>query len=100
MNLLSPIYKMKCVNPGSCCLLALLMIYFFLRAQEPDWHQMPVEEEQKPVHDLKQKQTGIKAFLLVAGMAPCPGQQWSASVWAIPVSHGPLTSSHHASLVA
>lgn len=42
MNLLSPICKMKFVNPGSCCLLALLMIYFFLRAQELDWYQMPV----------------------------------------------------------
>lgn len=90
------------------------MIYVFLRARGPAWHQMPVcggggrGEGQRPVHDLEQKQAIAfnfisKAFLLafLAAMAPCPGEQGSASAWGVSLQFpGALISCYTPWLVA
>lgn len=64
-------------------------MFFLGPGDQPAWDQMPVAGEgQRPVHDLEPKQSIAfnfvsKAFLLVAGMAPCPGEQWPASAWGV-----------------
>lgn len=59
---------------------------------------------QRLVHDLGQKPAIAfisKAFFLVAGMAPCSGEQKSALVWGMFLSFdGALTSNHPPFLVA
>lgn len=92
---------MKFVNPGSCCLLALLMIYVFLRVQGPDWHEMPVRGgaeaslwlETEADYLLKLSCWWL-AWHLAQGNSGRPQCGGCSCV------HGPLTSSHHASLVA
>lgn len=84
------------------------MIYVFLRAPGTSLASNVCSggEGQRPAHDLEQKQATAfnfisKAFLLVADMAPCPGEQWSASAWGVfPQSPGALISSYPLCLVA